>query len=90
MYDCSSNGNNYNLDRKDNAVGYTVENCVVCCKSCNKTKWTSLDYEEMIAVGKIRKRKREEAKKKQRLIGTASSVAIPSLGKATHPFPTMP
>jgi hypothetical protein len=26
------------IDRKDNAVGYTVENCVPCCKICNFAK----------------------------------------------------
>lgn len=45
----------YNLDRKDNTLGYTKENCVVCCKSCNWTKCSNLSYEEMLAVGKMRK-----------------------------------
>lgn len=26
------------LDRLDNAVGYTVENCVPCCYTCNHAK----------------------------------------------------
>ena len=28
----------YNLDRKTNSVGYTKENCVVCCGVCNAMK----------------------------------------------------
>lgn len=34
-------GYGYHLDRKDNAQGYSVENCVVCCWSCNQTKATA-------------------------------------------------
>lgn len=37
----------YNLDRKDNEVGYTKENCVVCCPLCNYMKRT-MGYEEFI------------------------------------------
>lgn len=48
-----------NLDRKDNNVDYTKENCVVCCPSCNEAKGCLLSYEEMIAVGLIRYRKRK-------------------------------
>ncbi len=35
------------IDRKDNSVGYTVENCVPCCPTCNKAKHNS-SYEEFI------------------------------------------
>ena len=34
-----------NLDRKDNNVGYTKKNCVVCCPRCNQMKRT-LSYQE--------------------------------------------
>jgi hypothetical protein len=26
------------IDRKDNLLGYTIENCVTCCKTCNVMK----------------------------------------------------
>lgn len=45
-----------NLDRKDNSLGYTKKNCVVCCPSCNETKGSHLTYEEMLAVGKLRRK----------------------------------
>ena len=36
------------LDRKDNTQGYSVENCVVCCGTCNKMK-RDMGYDEFIA-----------------------------------------
>jgi hypothetical protein len=27
------------VDRRDNSKGYTVENCVACCATCNRFKW---------------------------------------------------
>jgi hypothetical protein len=36
----------YNLDRKDNSLGYTKDNCVVCCKRCNFSKSARFSYEE--------------------------------------------
>lgn len=42
----------YNLDRKDNSIGYTKENCVVCCKECNYAKHTFFTHNEMLIIGK--------------------------------------
>ena len=42
----------YNLDRKNNDGGYSKENCVVCCGSCNHIKSNKFSYEEMISIGK--------------------------------------
>jgi hypothetical protein len=35
------------VDRKNNTIGYTVENCVPCCKVCNHAKHT-MSYEEFV------------------------------------------
>jgi len=47
----SGNGNGgfkYNgIDRKDNTKGYTIENCVSCCKKCNFIK-KDMSYDEFI------------------------------------------
>jgi hypothetical protein len=45
-----------NLDRKDNSISYIKDNCVVCCPSCNEAKGSHLTYEEMLAVGRLRRR----------------------------------
>lgn len=46
----------YSLDRKDNAVGYTKDNCVVCCKKCNSVKSHFISYDEMLEIGKLLER----------------------------------
>lgn len=40
----------YNLDRTDNDIGYTVDNCVVCCKDCNGGKGARYTYGEWKAM----------------------------------------
>jgi hypothetical protein len=35
------------IDRKDNKLGYSIENTVPCCKTCNKMKM-DMDYNEFI------------------------------------------
>lgn len=42
-----------NLDRKDNALGYSRENCVVCCKPCNYLKANKFSYEQMMRLSPI-------------------------------------
>lgn len=44
----------YFLDRKDDRLPYSVENCVTCCTPCNFTKASWLSYEEMLIVGAVR------------------------------------
>lgn len=36
------------IDRKNNEMGYTEENCVTCCKSCNYAKHNT-NYEQFIS-----------------------------------------
>jgi hypothetical protein len=40
----------YNLDRKENSLGYSVENCVVACGWCNRTKGDRFTYEEFMML----------------------------------------
>lgn len=41
----------FGLDRKDNDLGYTFENCVPCCIGCNSAKGANFyTYEEMVSV----------------------------------------
>ena len=51
------NKNNYSysplLDRKNSNIGYTFDNCVSCCPTCNFLK-NQLSYEEMLLVMKHR------------------------------------
>ena len=36
----------YGLDRKDNDIGYTIENVVPCCKECNTSKNCYFTHQE--------------------------------------------
>jgi hypothetical protein len=54
----------YNLDRKDNSLGYTKENCVVCCSACNYLKGDKFTYDEMLILGSTLKQLREERERK--------------------------
>ena len=43
----------YNLDRKDNSLGYLLSNVVVCCTRCNISKGNRFTYEEWLQIGKL-------------------------------------
>lgn len=43
----------YCLDRMDNNLGYTKNNCVVCCADCNMIKSNRFTYEEMCKLGPV-------------------------------------
>jgi len=40
----------HHMDRKDNEIGYTVENLVACCVRCNFSKGDRYSYEEWMAM----------------------------------------
>ena len=44
---CNSTIETIGIDRKNNNIGYTLDNCLSCCKMCNVGKHTST-YEEFI------------------------------------------
>ena len=39
------------LDRIDNKIGHTIENCVPCCKECNIARMDNFTHDEMIILG---------------------------------------
>ena len=45
----------YYLDRKESNLGYTKDNCVVCCPRCNWAKSDRFTYEEWAELGKVMK-----------------------------------
>jgi hypothetical protein len=50
---CFKPNSGHNLDRKDNAKGYSKENCVVACKRCNQCRSNQFTYEEWLQIGKL-------------------------------------
>jgi len=51
---------NYNLDRKDNSLGYLRNNVVVCCFKCNESKSNIYTYEEWVVMTTALKKFRSE------------------------------
>lgn len=45
---CGNNDKLVGIDRKDNLIGYNVENCLPCCWACNRFKGKK-NYNEFIA-----------------------------------------
>ena len=43
------------LDRKENKIGYILDNVVACCRECNEIKSDNLTYKEMVEVAKLLK-----------------------------------
>jgi hypothetical protein len=62
----SINGQGYNLDRKNNSVGYLKNNLVPCCKRCNAGKRDLFGYKEWHGMTKFF-RSRECRKRRYRI-----------------------
>lgn len=43
----------WQLDRKDTAGIYSADNCVPCCKRCNRGKSDLFTYAEWVKIGKL-------------------------------------
>lgn len=50
------------LDRKDNKLGHTQDNCVSSCKECNIIRMDNFTFEEMKVLGKTIKKIKDERK----------------------------
>ncbi len=48
------------VDRKDNLAGYTLDNCVPCCWTCNKTKREEWTHAEFLEIGKVIRRLKDK------------------------------
>ena len=53
---CGTSGPN-GVDRQDNHVGYTVGNCVTCCKHCNYAKGALTIEDFMIWLRRFKTKK---------------------------------
>lgn len=49
-YRLNKGGYASNLDRKNNDLGYSKGNCVVCCVTCNRTKSNRFTFEEFVVM----------------------------------------
>jgi hypothetical protein len=43
---------NIGLDRINNNIGHTMDNCIPCCRTCNVARSNNFTYEEMLKLGK--------------------------------------
>jgi|688.fasta_scaffold1280050_2 hypothetical protein len=53
---CGETKSNRGLDRKDNNIGHTLQNTLVCCELCNMTRGNRYSVEEMTLLGKVIKK----------------------------------
>lgn len=70
----------YFLDRKDNSLDYTNENCVVCCSICNRAKGYEFSHDEMILLGpeirQIKQLRQQNIKNKTDVMGIKNTPLI--------------
>lgn len=49
-------GQNYNLDRMNNSLWYTNENCIVCCTPCNMRRGDKFTHDQFLEIGDLIRR----------------------------------
>ena len=57
---CEESVTNRGLDRIDNSKGHILENTLVCCELCNMTRGNRYSVEEMLLLGSIIKKIKNE------------------------------
>jgi hypothetical protein len=52
-YYCGTIDEPRGLDRKDNDLGHTMDNCIPCCAVCNLTRGNRFTVDEMEEIGQV-------------------------------------
>ncbi len=55
---CNNQIETIGIDRRDNQIGYSMDNCVSCCEVCNRMKWILGEEEFYSHILKIVKNKK--------------------------------
>lgn len=74
-YYCEAEVDIMTIDRKDNAIGYTMSNVVPSCWYCNRLKGDTFDEYEMKIIGKAIRHKHERDKKKNEAYTKGESIS---------------
>jgi hypothetical protein len=53
FYGATKRGRKLEIDRKDNSVGYSPENCVLACAICSMAKSDKFIHKEFVKVGNV-------------------------------------
>lgn len=61
---CGDSQKRIGLDRIDNSKGYTLDNVLPCCPTCNVIRGVDLTVEEMVEVAKLLKKLRKKKERK--------------------------
>lgn len=51
--ECGQSADKYNLDRKDNKKGYSLDNLAICCTDCNIMKRNHYSFDEFQLIRRL-------------------------------------